>query len=86
MVIMKTTTNKTVKVMNITLLRTGNMDSCDCTIDDTTITCDGKEYKYKMQGNNLILSYDNVTRNFIPSNLYSFARVTILLITILLLL
>jgi Tfp pilus assembly protein PilE len=46
----------------------------DCTIDDTTITCDGKEYKYKMQGNNLILSYDNVTRNFIPSNLYLLSK------------
>ena len=46
----------------------------NCTIDETTIKCDGKEYKYTMQGNNLILSYDNGAYNFVPSNLYLLSK------------
>lgn len=46
----------------------------NCTIDATKITCDDKVYNYTMQGNNLILSYDNVTRNFVPSNLYLLSK------------
>lgn len=45
-----------------------------CTIDSTKIKCDDKIYTYAIQGNNLILSYDNVTRNFIPSNFYQVSK------------
>lgn len=59
---------------NFSLTGGSGITSTECTIDSTKITCDSKIYSYTLQGNNLILSYDNVTRNFIPSNLYSLSK------------
>ena len=59
---------------NFSLTGNSGITYTTCTIDSTKITCDGKIYNYTMQGNNLILSYDNVTRNFIPSNYYQLSK------------
>lgn len=59
---------------NFSLTGSSGVTYTTCTIDSTTIKCDSKEYKYSMQGNNLILSYDNVTRNFTPSNYYQLSK------------
>ena len=59
---------------NFSLTGGSGVSYTTCTIDSTKITCDGKVYDYAMQGNNLILSYDNATHNFIPSNLYSLSK------------
>jgi hypothetical protein len=59
---------------NFSLTGNSGITYTTCTIDSTKITCDGKIYNYIMQGNNLILSYDNVTRNFIPSNYYQLSK------------
>ena len=59
---------------NFSLTGSSGATYTTCTIDSTKITCDGKVYNYAVQGNNLILSYDNVTRNFIPSNYYQISK------------
>lgn len=59
---------------NFSLTGSTGITSTTCTIDSTKITCSDKVYEYKVQGNYLILSYDNVTRNFAPSNYYQLSK------------
>ena len=60
--------------VNFSLTGANGITSGSCTIDSNKITCNNKVYDYKMQGNYLILSYDNVTRNFAPSNYYQLSK------------
>jgi hypothetical protein len=59
---------------NFSLTGGSGVTSAPCTIDSNRIKCGEKVYEYKVQGNNLILSYDNVTRNFTPSNYYQLSK------------
>jgi len=59
---------------NFSLTGSSGLTSAPCTIDSEKITCSDKIYNYKMQGNYLILSYDNITRSFVPSNYYQLSK------------
>ena len=59
---------------NFSLTGASGMTASPCTIDSTKINCNNKTYSYKIQGNYLILSYDNIVHNFAPSNYYQLSK------------